>query len=581
MTDLTELQDYARDLQATYGERDALLEDMKAMYLLIWDEQSDLEAKFNHMHVTLSPDARNKIRTAVRLMTATEPQINVPKELQREIGPDVGDRIEQMAAIMLRQSDRIRGNPVAYDAVLSGLLFDEIHISVNDTAVLASQGESGSKARQARYQRIQDLTPFILDVHSPQGCYADHDALGLTAWARVVKMTRGSIISRYGSKGEAAIGGLGARQSSMEQLDVWAMWTLDDYACWIDGSKEPIHNEKHGLPFIPVAVHTVEGSRAMFADAAEQREPFLYTLWKSGLWKRANLYLSAMATNAASALWPQLAFISQEREAPDMDLSVPWGVFHLYPNEDLRTWNKNLIDPALVNLYQQTQALSTASTLYDQVAGAPLGPGASYSETALLNQAGRLPLVGIQRKAGWALGDALRMAFLLMKDGGGKYSGGGRAVYAEIKAADIPDSLEVEVSMDVALPQDRLQLANIIAQLKGILPTEWLLEHVLQVRQPAQLIEQAMSEQATMALWQAEMQRRVQEYMQPQIPAQAGGMPGMPPGMMPPMDGMNETMSNPMAGMPGGLPPEMGMMGGQGPMGPAGSPDEGQYPIGV
>jgi hypothetical protein len=176
----------------------------------------------------------------------------------------------------------------------------------------------------------------------------------------------------------------------------------------------------------------------------------------------------------------------------------------------------------------------------------------------------------VQRKTGWALGDALRMAFLLMKDGGGRYSGGGKSIYAEVKAADIPDSLEIEVNMDVALPQDRLQMASIVNQLRGIMPTEWLLENIFQVRQPGQMVEQAMSEQVFQAMFQAYVQKKIMEQQQPppQMQAPQGGMPMM--GGAP-----NETMSLPPS--MGGLPPEMGMFGGQGPQAPAGAPNEGEY----
>ena len=588
MTEFKQVQSFAYDLKSNHADRDKLLDYMKDMYLLEWDEQAKLEQTFAHMRVTLSPDARNKIRTAVRLMTATQPVVNVPKELQKEIGEDVGDQIEKIAQIMLRQSDRIRGKPVAYDACLSGLLYDEIHISINDTSQLLEYSQGVGKALRNRYKRINNLTPYLLDVHDPHGCYSDFDSMGLTAWARNVDMSRAQILTRYGADGEKAIGDLGKKYAAMEELTVWTCYTLKEYACWVDGSTTPIHwVPEHDLPFIPVVVHTVEGSRAMFSDIDEQREPFLMTLWKSGLWKRSNLYLSAMATAASSSLWPQLRFQSPDRTAPDIDMSVPWGVIHLYPNEQLDTWNRNLIDPGLQQMYAVTQQLSTDSTLYDQVAGAPLGPGATYSETALLNQAGRLPLVGIQRAGGWALGDALRQAFLMMKDSGGKYGGQGVA-YEEIKAEDIPDSLEVEVMLDVALPQDRMQMAQIVGQLRGVMPTEWLLENIFQVRQPAQLVDDAMAEQAYATLWQIYMQQQAQKAMQPPQPPQpqAGMMPpGMPgqEGMMPPQippELMGQMQGEPppeMGGMPGGIPPEM-LMGGQGgPLGATGTPQEGQY----
>lgn len=577
MTEFNQVQAFAYDLKQTHADRDKLLDYMRDMYLLEWDEQKKLEETFAHMRPTLSPDARNKIRTAVRLMTATEPVVNVPKDLQREMGEDMGDRIEKIAKIILRQSDRIRGKPVAYDACLSGLLYDEIHISINDTSQLLEYSQGVGKALANRYKRINGLTPYLLDVHDPHGCYSDFDSMGLTAWARSVDMSRAQILSRYGADGEKAIGDMGKKYAAMQTLPVWTCYTLKEYACWVEGSTTPIHwVPEHNLPFIPIVVHTVEGSRALFKDIDEQREPFLMTLWKSGLWKRSNLYLSAMATSAASSLWPQLRFRSPDRAAPDIDMSVPWGVMHLYPNEELDTWNRNLIDPGLQQMYAVTQQLSTDSTLYDQVAGAPLGPGATYSETALLNQAGRLPLVGIQRTGGWALGDALRQAFLMMRDSGGKYGARG-ASYQEINSADIPESLEIEVMLDVALPQDRMQMAQIVSQLRGVMPTEWLLENVFQIRQPAQLVDDAMSEQAYQVLWQAYVQQQAAKVMQPPQPPQLGqpGMPGQAPPQIPPE--MMGGLPPEMGGLPGGIPPEM-LMGGQaGPLGATGTPEEGQY----
>lgn len=513
---LSDLQEYALDLKKRHAARDDMIVSMKNIYQFSWAERGDLEQTYPHMRIVLSPDGKNKIKTAVRLITASHAIPSVPTDLQSKLGPDVADSIEKWASIILRQSDRIRGNPVSYDVGLSGLLTDEIHISLNDTKAMIELG--GSKAQVERYKRINRLTPFLIDVHDPEGCYADHDGLGLTAWARCVKMTEKAIISQYGDKGKAALAGLSSgKDSAIKEHNVWLMYTLVDYAVWIEGSDIPIYNYEHELPVIPVVVHTVEGSRSMFTNIEQQRDPFLYTLWKSGLWNLENLSLSAQATTMSGALWPQLKFISQTRKAPDIDLSVPWGVFHLEPGESLDTWNKNLIDPTLIQMWQMASSLATQSTLYDQVAGAPLGPGASYSETALLNQAGRLPLVGIQRKGGWALGDILRMAALLYKDMGGAPG----MPYDILPVNDIPDNLELEVNLDVSLPQDKLQQAGLVKQLEGKVPQEFLLEHILGIRQPGQMIKKLMDERATEAHFQAYIQWiMAQAQMQQQIQLQ-------------------------------------------------------------
>jgi hypothetical protein len=224
-------------------------------------------------------------------------------------------------------------------------------------------------------------------------------------------------------------------------------------------------------------------------------------------------------------------------------------------------------------MWALSEQLGTESTIYKQVGGGGLGSGETFSSISLLSQSGRLPLVGIQRKAGWAIGDAMRIAFAILKADGSKYKARKDSVYAQLNKADIPDSLEIEVTLDADMPQDKLQQANIFNILQGKISQEWLMENILNIRQPAEMQRQLMTEQATQMHLQMYMQKQAQQMQQAEQMAQQQAMqqmqPPQPQGPMP-----NETMSNPMQG---GLPPEMVAGGTQGPRGAMGTPEEGMY----
>lgn len=581
MMKLSEIQAYCLELKDAHAERDALLDEMQRMYTMEWEGKEQMRQWFASMKIVISPEPRNAIKAALRLMTATDPIISIP--LDHNSQPQAAaDRLERMGEIMLRASDRIRGNPCHLETVLSGLLYDEMHILVSSTATLAEYAKG--KANKARAERVSRMTPYLFSVQDPHGCYSDRDELGLRAWARCATMKRGAVADIYGAKGEKALASMPEGRTRLDEVDVWTYYDLEYYACWIDGGSVPIHLEEHGLPVIPVAVHKVEGSR-LFSDIADQSEPFLKTLYQSGLWQQQNTLLSAMYTSASIGLWPLMEYEGPAGTTPYIDTTTPLGFIQHDPGTKLQPWRKELVDPQMVALWQQAQALSEQSTIYKTVAGQPLGSGATFSETALLNQAGRLPLVGVQRKAGWALGDALRIAYMLMRSGDGEYTAAYRDKTATIKALDIPETLEVECSVEMNLPQDKLQASNIAKTLRGLVPDEWIIENILGERQPDEMMRQVMVEQAVQALWATTLQGKVAQAQQmQQMQAQAQMQPPAPPMQQPPLMPQGMPQGMPMGGPPqntnpmtGGLPPEMAMMGGQGPMQPNGTPDEGTY----
>jgi hypothetical protein len=528
----------ARRLREDHTADKSTQDAMTDMYFLRDDKSKSEMRRFENVVETYSPDAANAIETAVRLMSNNYPNYNVPEALHKAAGQNVTDKIEELSAAWMRISDRVRGTPVHVDGARSGLLYDRIYITVNATATLLARAQGAAPGVLGRIERVARITPYLFDVHDPRDCYADFDGLGLRVFARLTKMTAQQIREAWGSQGAAAVGR--EKGNARTEYEVWTMYDLEHYACWIDGAREPIHCEPHGLAFIPVVVHTVEGSR-MFAKADEQSRPLLYTLWKSQIWRRQNMLLSAIMTRAQTRLWAALVYEAEPGDPnPEIDLTQPLSMVRIQAGRKLAPLP---VDPALNELWQAYQLVNQKgeeSTVYKQVSGQPVRSGdATYSETALLNQAGRLPLTAITRKLGWALGDALRLAFLWYKQADGY----GQAEQYGIDPASIPDDLEVEVTLDPVQPYERLQLASIYQMLKDDYPQEYLMETLMGNRQPRRLIKQLWKQRITEQL----IAQRIQQMT----------APPQPPAQPPPPEPM---------GAPGAMiPPEMLAGGMQGP----------------
>ena len=135
---------------------------------------------------------------------------------------------------------------------------------------------------------------------------------------------------------------------------------------------------------------------------------------------------------------------------------------------------------------------------------------------ALLNQAGRLPLVSVQRRGGWHFGRMLSTAFDLwreVKKGTGKIQGM-RGVM-ELKATDIPESLIIEAKLDISMPQDERTNAMIAGQLTNpqnpLVSREWASQNILNINQPNEMMDQILKEQMLWDKLQLERQANIQK----------------------------------------------------------------------
>lgn len=556
-----ELQEYVNYLKRLHSEPHNMMNEMEKMFLMNWDDEERVRKTMENIKITKSPDARNNLLGAVRLLVATDPQFSTPKT---DVLTDTDnlDALELAAAEMWSRSGAIRGDPVHYDLILSMLLFGQAVISVTRTEDMVAYSKNAPKAYKQQIEKIARTTPYMFDVLDPRSCYPDLSAWGLNALYRETETTYNALINEYPNYTQQA-----GKPGRFGTAVVCDYWDLDMHRTWVRGQERPLIEEAHGLNFIPFVVQNGEGSRLF--DTKYQLQPFLYTVWKSGLADRQNLALTVLYSMIfamgvtplfAETLSPQGLGITMDFSTVPAKVTIPPGAAFA-PIQ-----SKGIIDPSLMEAWQLAEGKITESTIYSQTLGEPIGANATFSMVALLHQAGRLPLISPQRKGSHAIAEAIKMSFEWWKAEGSAYQFTG--ALGDVDPAQIPEYLDMTAELDISLPQDQYQQAQIGALLAQgddpILSKDHVRENILHINQPGQEQRRIWGEQAANLLARKYfidqamvIQQQEQAFMKPtpppQMPPPGQPMPpeGTPPeGMPPEMSGQGLPPGMPQPGMP-------------------------------
>ena len=599
MTEMEQIRARAMQLKRDYSRRNDQNDDMEDLILMRDDDEARIKRQDASAKYTVSPDARNAFIGALRLLIAADPLFSVPEEKNLPEVMDQADAIELAASRLWQAGGRARQNPTHYDVVLSILGYAEGVIAVTKTSEMVEQSKGGSSVGEAKAEELAELTPYVFDVWHPNTCYPEFGDTGMTFFYREVDKLSGSVMDEFGDAAKMALGDIGR----YSDVTLCQAWDYENRHVWIKDQDPPLLQEVHGLPFIPVVDQLGEGSQ-LFSNYEDQRWPFLYTTLKSGLWERQNLALTVLYT-IMFAIGSNPMFVYTANE-PGKQLDFGWdkigGVAQIDQGERLEALVKQVIDPSIMVGLEIAERKLSESTIFGQTIGEPLGGNAPFSMVALLHQAGRLPLVVPQRKASWAIADAVKMAFKWMKaePEGQSYEN----IFGELKGADIPKVFELEAKLDIALPQDQLQQANVATMLssgdKPLVSQSHAREEYLNIGQPQTMVEEIWTERAAdmkdaryneQQIMADEAQKQGLEevlavfaQMPPEmIPQILQGiiqqMQGPPPGeegqQGPPQQGPpGQPPGPPMQGPPGqGLPPEQFQGGGQPPLPPQGQPE--------
>lgn len=552
---------YAQHLKEQHGPRNTMMDNMVDMFMMEWGDEAKVQRILKNVKITKSPDARNHLLGAVRLLVATEPSFSVPTDKANLSAKESSSKIEHAASQLWQRASRLKQTPIHYDVVLSCLLFGEMHLAVTDTASVLQWNKGAPPAIRKRLEQIAEYTPFSVDVYDPRTGYPEFGTYGLSRYYREVETTAGRVIDDFGKPAKDALGDC----NYTDEVTLCHWWDYEKRITWIDGKDMPLVEEDRDEPFLPIIAQIGEGSM-LFSEPEDQRQPFLYTLYKSGLWERQNLALTALNTMvfgfAANPMYYER--VSMPGKHLEVDFDTPGYRITLLPGEEFGPVAKAPIDPALSGVLEMINQKIPESTIYQQALGQPMGGTVAYSTVALLNQAGRLPLTMPQRMASNAVGRTVQTMVEWFKFNGKKHPA------YDIIPGDIPNAFEVEATLEINMPQDRLQNANIASLLvkSGVTSTRWVRENVLNIGQSEDMDKEIWTEQASQAMFGQQMQEILQQAQAMQAQQQPGqpGMPPTQPGATP--EAMNEqagqqpgTPMEPQPPMPNPMQPEQGMMG--------------------
>jgi hypothetical protein len=565
-------KDHGEELYATHSSARAIHKKIDEMINMKWSGQPDVQ----NVKVTISPSVRNQFMGAVRILTSTDPQINVPHDKNSAQSIAMAENIEKICKAVWYHSGRLLQKPVHYDLTNALLRYGQFHLAVTDTTDLLEHYRNGmtNKATLARYERIAKYTPFLFTPIDPKTGSAQFDAYGLTAYYRQTETTYGNIRSMFGDRESYAT------KKATEVVTYKEYWSLEHHFTWIDAEDIPFigadNNGEHGLPIIPIVVQSAEGV-AFEKDPELKSQSFLYGVQKSEMWERLNLINTLNFTNLfAYAMQPAFVHEKGEQDSEIVpDFSVAGGVLHLNPGDKFGPMKREVINQDIMFSKQLLDQQIEESTMYKQALGGGDPGNAAFSTIALLSQSGRLPLIAPQRCGGAGIGQAFETMFALMKDNPTKRTYLSEHGLEQIKTAEIPDDLIIDVKLEADLPQDKLQMANVAAIMKqnSFVSDEWIRENILGIGQSDDMTKKIVEErfadmrieeyftgamrqeielqiQQQMAQQMAQQQQMMQQPSMPQGMPQGAMPPGMPPGGMPQDIQFDPAM--------GGMPPVVG-----------------------
>ena len=471
------------------------------MYLLKFEARNSRWEGTDILKRTPSPSARNKVLNACRLLMSQDPVFDVKSSTLDDTKVET---IEKNISRWWEQAGRAARRPLHYDMILSAVLYDEMHtaITVMDDYTKFNKGDR-------RAERIGKMTPILFQSWNPRNGYPEFDELGLCAYYRETEVRWSYVAQKYKDLLEDRWEWV--NKKSTDNVTLKMFYDLEHYAIWVNDS-EPFVCEEHGLPCIPIDVTLTNGS-SFFEHEEDRRQPLLFGIERAHLWERESLLYTVLYSLLFTlGVTPTYVFKTDTEDNLDIRHDGAIQYVTMRKGDSLESLgSKEILPPEVQKLSEMTSDLIDESSMYNTAFGEKNFQSQTFSETSLLQQAGRLPLIGPQRLGGFGISSAIELALMLMKEKGLSFNQNG----IELKSSEIPDDIEVKAKLDVILPQEKLQLVNVGLNMQKLgMPDEYIQSNLLGVTNTKEIKTQFVQQQAENALVQYKLQQKVNQIQQ-------------------------------------------------------------------
>lgn len=520
---IEEMKKRAQQVIATYGKRDTTLYNRYREMFFMEDENkrpSNANVDEKDWAITISPSSRNEVVGMTRLLETGEIHIIAKAKGDKA---DNSDKIERALLSMLRVSGEYRRARIESDAALSAALYGPVVLYSEALDDLLEVNKDKYKRRQL--DEIKRRTPFLIRSINPEQSYPEWGEFGLISHVWKYKVNGSVLKERWGTDAKPS-----------QDYTVYDIYDCEYRLVYADGITEPLFADAHGLVSIPI-ISRYAGGSSLFFEPEKQIGSFLYAKAKSRLDKRENALLTAIATaiNMRGLMGPLLA-IDHENAPETIQVDYTGGIRFI--KAKAQQVDDKVIDPVVFQWRALLKEIGGESTIHQQTLGMANNQG-TFSGLAMLSSAGKLPLVDSQRAIEMAFRDVFLNILQRIKEEG---------IENElIQPSEIPDDIELEVTLEPNLPQDKLRNAQVAQSLGDLVSDEWKQSNLLQIGDSAEMRKQITKEAILKAILGAIVQN--QDLMN-QLVGAAMGMPQGRQGQMSQGGGQEQEL-------PQGMTPEM------------------------
>ena len=556
---ISEMKALATGLETLYGPYKDMCRRYEEIYFMDNRERpKGLDVDENDMKVTISPTGRNDVTGLKRILDTGEIQIKVKN---KDNTPNA-DKIEAALKDILRVSNERRIASVEKDENLAAVLYGMSVLTVESVEDLivskTKDGEGGDKENVNGFvvRQLEDLkkrTPFLIGTVNPAQSYPEWGEYGLIGHLRKYDVRGNVLKERWGCQ-DAGVKTDGKYTVydffHYDQRLTWATGVAGELfaGTWVDLASDEVAQ-------LPIFVRYGGGSTLWF-EPERQLHPFLYAKAKGEWDKRENLFWTYLFTAIFMQGLPGPTLIRDPEDTTPVTIEYDKGVKIITARGKLE--NINVIDADVMQLKGLMDSTNASSTIRQEAFGAG-ADNSTFSGYVTSMNASKLPAE--DPKEGIAM--AFRDAFLYIL----------KRIKAEsiendlIQAADIPDDIELEITLEPNLTQDDLRNAQVVTNLKSAntnVSNEWLNTHILKIPNSEEMFKAKTKEDIRGAI----VQRIIQdpEIMKPYIMAALGQEKAAQPTPMPtPMPSAAPQFGGmPEGAMPEGMPmPDAAMMEGQ------------------